>query len=130
MEQMRDIYNTMSDKTEYADFEIWLHDMLKSGVFEETTEDSQKIKSIVDYMVKCGTEFTETGNYEFYYSELESAFGVSSKWLEENHKAIKTEIDCREEVLSETWDVVDALGYTVGFDINFCLDYCDITDLL
>ena len=33
--QMYEIYRDLADKEEYADFETWLHDMLKSGVFEE-----------------------------------------------------------------------------------------------
>lgn len=32
--QMREVYRDMADKTEYQDFETWLYDMLKSGVFE------------------------------------------------------------------------------------------------
>ena len=33
--QMEEIYRIMVDKEEYAKFDIWLSDMLKSGVFEE-----------------------------------------------------------------------------------------------
>lgn len=33
-QEMQNLYNTDVDKTEYATFEDWLHDMLKSGVFE------------------------------------------------------------------------------------------------
>lgn len=32
--EMRDVYNTNVNKSEYPDFTDWLHDMLKSGVFE------------------------------------------------------------------------------------------------
>ena len=32
--EMRDIYNTNVNKSEYPDFTDWLHDMIKSGVFE------------------------------------------------------------------------------------------------
>lgn len=31
--QMREVYRDMTDKTEYQDFESWLYDMIKSGVF-------------------------------------------------------------------------------------------------
>lgn len=33
--QMKEVYRDIADKTEYASFDIWLADMLKSGVFEE-----------------------------------------------------------------------------------------------
>lgn len=32
--EMHDIYTKNVDKSEYPDFTDWLHDMLKSGVFE------------------------------------------------------------------------------------------------
>lgn len=32
--EMRNIYTTDVNKSEYPDFTDWLHDMLKSGVFE------------------------------------------------------------------------------------------------
>ena len=32
---MEEIYADMVNKTEYPDFESWLFDMIKSGVFEE-----------------------------------------------------------------------------------------------
>lgn len=32
--EMHDIYNKDVNKSEYPDFTDWLHDMLKSGVFE------------------------------------------------------------------------------------------------
>ena len=31
--QMREVYRDLVDKTEYQDFESWLYDMIKSGVF-------------------------------------------------------------------------------------------------
>lgn len=34
-EQMYEVYRDMADKTEYPDFETWLFDMVKSGVFGE-----------------------------------------------------------------------------------------------
>lgn len=33
--QMYEVYRDLADKNEYPDYECWLHDMLKSGVFEE-----------------------------------------------------------------------------------------------
>lgn len=35
LEQMTDIYRNFVDKEEYADFDCWFEDMIRSGVFEE-----------------------------------------------------------------------------------------------
>lgn len=35
LEEMQTLYKEEVNKKEYATFEDWLHDMLKSGVFEE-----------------------------------------------------------------------------------------------
>ena len=34
-DQIKEVYRDMADKSEYQTFDIWLADMLKSGVFEE-----------------------------------------------------------------------------------------------
>ena len=86
------------------------------------------IQKIVDFMIKSGTEWTETGNYCFYYTELAHLFNQPAEWFLEHREEIKAEIDSRPEVLSETWDELDALGTPEGFDINFCLEYCDIEE--
>ena len=33
--QMYEVYRDLADKNEYPDFETWMIDMLKSGVFKE-----------------------------------------------------------------------------------------------
>lgn len=33
--QIKEIYRDMADKAEYQSFDIWLADMLKSGIFTE-----------------------------------------------------------------------------------------------
>lgn len=33
--QMKEVYRDLANKEEYPDFECWIADMLKSGVFEE-----------------------------------------------------------------------------------------------
>ena len=38
--QIREIYRDMTDKTEYQDFDIWLYDMIKTGVFRIVTKTS------------------------------------------------------------------------------------------
>lgn len=37
-EQLQEVYRDMADKAEYADFECWISDMLKSGVFEKFSD--------------------------------------------------------------------------------------------
>lgn len=36
--QMREVYKDSVDKTEYQDFESWLYDMIKSGIFRVITK--------------------------------------------------------------------------------------------
>ena len=38
--QMREVYRDMADKTEYQDFDTWLYDMIKTGVFRIVTKTS------------------------------------------------------------------------------------------
>lgn len=33
--QMHEVYRDIADKNEYADYDIWFTDMLKSGIFQE-----------------------------------------------------------------------------------------------
>ena len=33
-QEMENLYDEVVDKEEYADYQDWFHDMLKSGVFE------------------------------------------------------------------------------------------------
>lgn len=53
-EEMQKIYTKQVNKEEYPDYESWLHDMLKSGVFEEVKENLTIIsgtfkKEVVNY---------------------------------------------------------------------------------
>ena len=43
--QMREVYRDMTDKTEYQDFESWLYDMIKSGIFRIITKTSNCIET-------------------------------------------------------------------------------------
>lgn len=38
--QMHEVYRDLVDKTEYQDFESWLYDMIKSGIFRIITKTS------------------------------------------------------------------------------------------
>lgn len=86
------------------------------------------VQKVVDYMITSGTAWTETGQYTFFHDELSNIFKMPVEWFQENHEAIKREIDSRPEVLSETWDELDACGKPEGFDINFALAYCNIDE--
>lgn len=47
---MKNIYTKEVNKKEYPDFETWLYDMVKSGVFEEYTkeeiEENQELQTL------------------------------------------------------------------------------------
>ncbi len=50
--QMKKVYKKMADKTEYPSFDIWFHDMLKSGVFEQTKEKLKLLSG--SFLLGCG----------------------------------------------------------------------------
>ena len=63
--QMKEVYKDLADKNEYATFEDWLHDMLKSGVFEEISfnnfiDDKEKM---FDFIILTKEEFLESYSY-------------------------------------------------------------------
>lgn len=94
---------------------------------EKDLSTDDKINNIVDYIVKIGTENTESGQYSIQYTDIESKFPWATEdWLTENHELIKMELDEREEILSETWDEYDYGNNkkVIGFDCNFCGNYC------
>lgn len=39
-EQMESIYQNMVDKKEYQDFDVWISDMLKTGIFKKYTAEN------------------------------------------------------------------------------------------
>lgn len=48
--QMKEVYRDLADKTEYPSFDIWLDDMLTSGVFEKYTAESLIDRYYDDYI--------------------------------------------------------------------------------
>lgn len=48
--QMKEVYRDLADKTEYQTFDIWLLDMIKSGVFEKYTAESLIDRYYDDYI--------------------------------------------------------------------------------
>ena len=43
--QMHEVYRDLVDKEEFQDFDIWLYDMIKSGVFRIVTKTSNCIET-------------------------------------------------------------------------------------
>lgn len=81
-------------------------------------------RQIADYMVKYGTENTNSGSWVFDVDELASVFGISKKWIQEHDDGIMSELYLREEVV----DVEQTLaGYDwclENFDVCFYTDFC------
>jgi len=96
---------------------------MASDDFEPTWE---RIREIVDFIIKVGTENTETGQYSVYFDELYSVFQYATiEWLRKYCGWIRLLLDSRKETISETWWETAADGSTIiGFDCNFCGAYC------
>ena len=63
--QMKEVYKDLANKNEYTTFEDWLHDMLKSGVFEEISfnnfiDDKEKM---FDFIILKKDEFLKSYSY-------------------------------------------------------------------
>lgn len=63
--QIKEVYKDLADKNEYITFEDWLHDMLKSGVFEEISfnnfiDDKEKM---FDFIILTKDKFLESYSY-------------------------------------------------------------------
>lgn len=87
--QMYKIYRDMANKIEYPDFDCWLLDMLKSGVFEEvkqmqevkrfTKADNGKLSKVLEYESGARVEIpiNKDGSVKFF---------DDSKLLKAKHK--------------------------------------------
>ena len=63
--QMKEVYRDLANKSEYSNFDGWLYDMLKSGVFEEISfnnfvGDKEKM---LDFIILTKEEFLESYSY-------------------------------------------------------------------
>lgn len=98
---------------------------MEQGRCGMTSKEEAQISTIVDYIVKVGTENTSSCNWHIGYEELTDAFDFATQdFLRRNHETICYELDGREEILSETWTDYDGEGQPDGFDCNFALAYC------
>ena len=100
---MKRIYVTDVDKEEYAFFDFWLWDMLRSGVFEEIKEEEQ--------------EEAET-DMRYYVSSVEGSNNVINAewWFNTEREALAFRDELRRELLNgdhdEDWNLFDGLDLT------------------
>lgn len=80
-QQMEEVYRDMADKEEYPNFQIWLHDMLKSGVFEE------KSKRAFPIITKTMQENFEKNNMEKSMENLPMICGYYGRACRQMDKA-------------------------------------------
>ena len=94
---MKNIYVTDVDKEEYAFFDFWLWDMLRSGVFEEIKEES-------------GTRY--------YVSSVEGSNAVINAewWFNSQKEALAFRDKLRRELLNgdhdDDWSLFDGMDLT------------------
>lgn len=89
------------------------------------------IKSIVDYMIKHGTENTTSGNYIFTVNELSERFDLDLSFFTEYCEDILSELYTRDEILDVLVDSEinnDGDDAVEDFDLNFGTDYCPNVD--
>lgn len=90
--QMQELYKEEVNKEEYATFNDWFHDMLKSGVFEETTNELIKI-------ITTPTEEIKIWKHKDYYSvSYKNADCSLSGTLEEVKEDIKSNFSIDVEI--------------------------------
>lgn len=51
--QMKEVYRDLADKKEYPDINIWMIDMLKSGVFEEVKDEFELLMDEMEKAILC-----------------------------------------------------------------------------
>lgn len=82
------------------------------------------IQDIADLLINVGTRKTTSGNYHVDFKDIASAMEIDKQEIIDAREDIMTEIDSREEIISETWLDFDENGVPDGFDMMFGLDYC------
>lgn len=51
--QIQEVYRDLADKKEYPDFNIWIINMLKSGVFEEVKDNFDLLMEEMEKTILC-----------------------------------------------------------------------------
>ncbi len=103
--------NSIDESLKYGHPEYW--QAHEQAVSTEPLTKQQKIKTIVNGMVKEGASNTTSGNWIICWDDFES----KEQFVKENIDEIVTELNGREEVSDV--EITDE-----GVDINFYLDYC------
>ena len=111
-EQKEGFFASWSEETDKA-IARWHPDYWQAHERAELDETQQKIKSIVDGIVKEGTENTSEGNWIIYFDE----FKEDEKFVREHKDEIETELASREAVAEVTID-------EECIDTTYYLDYC------
>ncbi len=73
-EQMEEVYRDMADKKEYPDFQTWMDDMLKSGVFEELKMTFNEFKNTKEYIEAEIIDFCYEDGEEVCIVDIEENF--------------------------------------------------------
>ena len=81
--EMERIYATDVDKEEYAFFDFWLWDMLRSGVFEEIKEEQVETETDVRYYVSSIEGSREVINAEWWFNSKKEALAFRDELREE-----------------------------------------------
>lgn len=81
-------------------------------------------RQIADYMVKYGTENTNSGSWVFDVDELASVFDISNKWIQEHDDGIMSELYLREEVADVEQTLAGSDWSLENFDVCFYTDFC------
>ncbi len=81
-------------------------------------------RQIADYMVKCGTENTDSGSWVFEVDELAKKFNITEKWIQEHEDGIMSELYLREEVADVERELSGNDMTITLFDVDFYTDYC------
>lgn len=84
------------------------------------------INDIVDWIIEKGTKETKNGNYIIYYGDICNCFPeIDGEWLRYNHYNVINEINSRDEISGETYDMEDLNGNTSGFNMDFHPSACE-----
>lgn len=103
--------NSVDESLKYGHPEYW--QAHEQAVSTEPLTKQQRIKTIVNGMVKEGANNTTSGNWIICWGDFES----KEQFVKENIDEIVTELNGREEVSDV--EITDE-----GVDINFYLDFC------
>lgn len=80
----------------------------------------EKIKDMVDKIVRMSSQQSSEGNYHVSYDEMSQLFSIPKEELIKAHEQIIEEVDSHLLILSETWTDTDENGNPEGVDMNFC----------